>query len=123
MADTQAKKLLGGAWASGIAADREDPSDVGIARTEGWNIPYEQIGSGKEPERTVFNQLLRELTGWAIDNMRFGGLHPYDPEINYHQYARCRIGESKFVALIANGPAHGNAESPVMAGQTVWRRY
>ena len=35
--DTQAKKILTGAWAD--TGERVDPEDVGINRAEGWTIP------------------------------------------------------------------------------------
>lgn len=123
MADSESRKVIGNLWASGATADRQDPEDVGITRTAGFNLPYEQIGSGSEPERTVFNQLFRELHGWMEENIRTGGVKPYDALIDYYQYARVAVGASKYVALVANGPALGNTVSPTASGQQVWRIY
>ena len=53
--------LTGGLWASSDVADRELPEEVGLTRADGWTVAYEQQGSGSEPERTIFNQLLYEL--------------------------------------------------------------
>ena len=86
-------------------------------------LPYEQIGSGVYPERTGFNQKHREWDSWAVDNMRFGGVKPYDADINYFQFARCTVGLHKFVALVANGPALGNTTHPQAANQSIWRLY
>ena len=58
MADAEWKKAE--LWAD--TGDREDPEDVGIDRSVGWPVSYEQRGSGDEPERTVFQQLLREMS-------------------------------------------------------------
>ena len=44
-------------WASASSADRETIEDTGGTRADGWVVAYEQIGSGKQPERTVFNEL------------------------------------------------------------------
>ena len=64
MVSTGYKDLIaGGVWASASGADRETIEDTGGARADGWPVAYEQIGSGKEPERTVFNELvLRAFT-------------------------------------------------------------
>ena len=73
MADAEWKKAE--LWAD--TGDREDPEDVGIDRSVGWTVSYEQRGSGDEPERTVFNQLLRELSGLYVMVREYGG--PRDP--------------------------------------------
>ena len=123
MADTQAKKILGHVWASGVSAARFDPGDVGIVRVAGWSVAYEQIGSGFEPEREIFNQRFRELDGWAEHNMRSGGSHEWDSDINYYQYARAYVGLHKYVALVATGPRVGNQVHPEEPGNAVWRLY
>ena len=122
MADTEAKKILTGTWAD--SGDREDPDDAGIDREKGWDVPYEQIGSGAQPERTIFNQKNREWDGCFAEKMRYGGVLPHDTDIDYYQYARC-IGSDgmKYVALEATGPANGNATGPTTVGQTIWRLY
>ena len=122
VADTEAKKLLtAAAWAD--TGDRVDPEDEGIDRAKGWPVSYEQQGSGKFPERPVFNQLLREQSGFSQDVLRWGYL-PWDAEVNYAQYAFV-IGADgeKYVSNVATGPATGNATNPTAAQQTVWRVY
>ena len=123
MVDTQAKKILaGGIWASADAADRVDPEDVGISRTEGWRLAYEQIGSGFEPEREVVNQKFREWDGFTVDVARQGILF-WDADIDYVRYAFVAKGEHIYVANLANGPNTGNATDPDDSGQQVWRLY
>ena len=123
MADAQAKKILGKLWASGVNAARFAPEDIGLTRTTGWPVAYEQIGSGFEPEREIFNQRFREIDGWAGHNMRTGGAHEWDVDINYYQYARAYVDVHKYVALVATGPKHGNAVHPETPGQNIWRLY
>ena len=123
MADAQSLKILEGLWASGASADRQDPVDAGITRTEGFGLGYEQIGSGDYPERTIFNQKMREWDGWASDNIRTGGLKPWDTDVTYYQYARVASGRSKYVATVATGPDEGNATDPTATGQTIWALY
>ena len=57
MAMSQAYKDLvaAGVWAGGASADRATPTELGLTRAQGWPIAYEQIGSGKHPERELFN--------------------------------------------------------------------
>ena len=85
--DTQSKKLLGNEWAD--SGERTDPEDVNIIRSVGWDVRYEQIGSGFEPERDVFNQLLRELSGWANDEI-VNGVPPWDADVDYPQVGVCQ---------------------------------
>ena len=120
MVDTQAKKILDGAWAD--SGDRENPEDVGIDRDEGWTVGYEQINSGLEPERTIFNQRGRELDGWAIERMRTG-IPPWDEDIDYRVDAFVTRTGNLYISLVANGSTSGNASDPTAAGQTVWRIY
>ena len=121
MADTEAKKILTGLWAD--TGDRTDPDDLGLSRTTGWPVAYEQIGSGFEPERAVFNQRLRELDGAFADEMRYG-IGPWDAAIDYYRHARVTDSASrKMIATVATGPATGNATDPAAAGQTVWRPF
>ena len=126
MADSEARKLLAQYWAAG--GDRADPSDVGLTRSEGWGVSYEQPGSGREPERAVFNQRLLELDEALGDALRFG-VQPWDRRINYPGsdatgYAFV-VGSDGllYVAMIPSGPATGNATDPTDANQAVWREY
>ena len=116
--DDEAKKIE--QWASGGA--RSLPEDEGIDRGVGWDVRYEQKGSGAEPEREVWNQLLRELTGQAVEiNAR--GVLQWDAELDYRQYAFVvGSGGKLHVSNVATGPATGNAEDPTSGG-SVWRVY
>ena len=123
--DAEAKKMLTGIWASGDDAERENPAEVGITRNRGWNVAYEQVGSGLEPERTIFNQKFREFEGCFQEKMRMGGCMRWDGDINYLQYARV-IGSdgNKYYCLVDTGPANGNIQDPTLdTSQAVWRLY
>ena len=122
MADTEAKKFVEDVWASSDRAVREDPETLGIDRTIGFPVAYEQRGTRLFPHLSVYNQRRREHEG-AFDEMyRFGGLIPWDEEIDYHQYARVSGADGqKYIAIEANGPSHGNVTDPTASGQTVWR--
>ena len=127
MADTESKKMIGNLWASDANADRFDPEDVGLVRNKGWPVAYEQIGSGFEPEREVFNQLLLELQSYFADKTRSGILR-WDIDIDYvhsDEASSFVVGSNGkiYVANAPSGPATGNATNPVTAGQTVWRLY
>lgn len=117
----QARKLLGTPWA--LNGDRISPEELGLDPETGWDVSYEQVGSGSEPERELFNQLLCSLSAAFIDEMR-SGIGVYDAEIDYPQYARVIDSTGrKMVALAATGPASGNATDPVTPGQEVWREF
>ena len=121
MADAEWKKAE--LWAD--TGDREDPEGVGIDRSVGWTVSYEQRGSGDEPERTVFNQLLRELSGWAVDQLRMGVLQ-WDEDVDYVDAAFVTTEDGLHVALQATGPGSGNATDPTAtqdADDPVWRIY
>ena len=124
MADTESKKMLAGLWASDANADRADPEAENITRTQGWTVAYEQQRSGRTPEREVFNQLFRELTGLFVEKIRLGGVLFYDQEIDYYQYARVLGSDGrKYVALVANGPSTANISDPVADSGRIWRLY
>ena len=117
-ASAEERKILGNLWASDATADREDPEDVGITRTDGWPIAYEQIGSGKEPERSVFNQKFREWTGFGNDVLRMGILQ-WDSGVDYNIYAFVTASDGFiYVANVASGPGTGDAIDPITSGQT-----
>lgn len=129
MADTQFKKVLsGGLWASANNAERFDPEDVGIVRVHGFTVAYEQVGSGREPEREVFNQKFREWDGAFSEKTRWGVIQ-WDGEIDYPGddtlgYAFTTGSDGNlYVALIPSGPTTGNPTDPTSAGQMAWRRY
>ena len=118
MADTEVKKFINDIWASDSTAERVDPEDVGITRTVGWPEAYEQIGSGSEPERLVWQQKSREWDGGFAERTRYGALIPWDATINYYQFARVGSGIHKYISTVATGPAHGNATDPATSGQS-----
>ena len=118
MPDAEARKLLTQAWAGN--GDRMDPSDVGLDRDKGWPVAYEQPGTGFEPEREIWNQILYELSIWAREKMEYGGPIPYDPRVDYRRYGRCTAGIHKYIALVANGPARDNVTHPQAANNSIW---
>lgn len=118
MVDAQALKAR--LWAD--TGDRQDPEDAGIDRADGWDVTYEQLGSGSFPERAVFNQLLRELTGFHADLIAQGVL-AWDPHVDYLHPAFTVTATGMHVSLRASGPAAGGAADPDAVGQTAWRRY
>ena len=123
IADTEALKLVGAPWAE--TGDREEIETLGITRTVGYPVGYEQQGTGQFPERTGWNQKMREWDGAFGEMYRYGGLIPWDGEIDYYQWARVggTDGE-KYIAQVATGPAHGNAIDPTTdTANTVWRRH
>ena len=128
MAISDATKALiaDGIWASSEAADRETPENLGIRRIDGWTVAYEQPGSGREPERTLFNEQGFEQESAIHDIVGFGVL-AWDAGVDYvhddtgHAFATTSTG--LWVSERASGPARGNATNPDTPGQTVWRRY
>ena len=125
MADTQAKLVR--RWAP--QGDRQLPEDLGLSRDTGWTVPYEQIGAGAEPERTLFNQLLLELTELFEDTVRRNIL-PWDRRIDYpgsdsEGYAFVTGPETGvlYVSNRPNGPALGNPTNPETPDQDVWDTY
>ena len=124
MADTEAKKMQSGVWASDSLALRADPEAENIDRTRGWTVAYEQQRSGRTPELVVFNQLFRELSGLFVEKMRYGGNMTYDKDVDYFQYARV-IGSDgrKYWAVVANGPDTANISDPVADSGRIWRLY
>ena len=125
MADAQAKKIR--PW--GINGDRQLPEDLGISRTAGWPVPYEQPGAGAEPERDLFNQLLLELTEAFHDKIR-QGVMPWDQRIDYpgadatgYAFVTGPTTGALYVANQPSGPTRGNPTDPETPGQDVWDTY
>ena len=116
MADDEAKKIE--PWAE--RGDRTDPEDVGIDRDLGWDSRYEQIGSGFEPERDVFNQLMHEISVGLIYLLQTG-VPTWDADLDYPAGAFVASARGLHVALEPTGPATSNATDPTAEGQTVWR--
>ena len=126
MAATESLKIIGRAWASAPEAQRRDPEDYGIDRTEGWGVAYEQVG-GEEPEREVWNQKGREWDGFFGPRI-VSGVPVWDERAQYRrtaEFASFVLGSDGFmhVALADSGPKTGNPTDPTTPGQTLWRRY
>ena len=118
--------IAGGAWARDIAANRQTPVALGIIRANGYDVAYEQIGSGKEPERTGWNQREYELTSALID-FAATGVPAWDAEVNYTPAsdAACfaTTPTGLHVTFTNTGPTYSNPTDPDSSGQTLWRRY
>ena len=98
MADTEALKIE--PWA--VDGDRGMPAR--IDRAQGWSLGYEQHGSLLLPEREAWNQLVAELSAWAVGARDSGGIQVWDRRVKYRQWARA-ISEAdgkKYVALVEN---------------------
>lgn len=107
-------------WAT--AGERETPEENGIDRSEGWDITYEQLG-GNKPERKVFNQIMRELTGLAVD-MTNGGVLEWNSGVDYIHTAFVRGSNGRlYRSLVSSGPESGNATDPTASPNTIWRLY
>ena len=121
--DPESKKILQGRWAE--AGDRTDPEDPLVIpvldRATGYPASF-STDPGDVPKRGRINQRWRELDGAATDSMRYGGVLPWDVEVDYFQYAHSSSGLDEYVATVATGPALGNATDPTTTGQTVWQR-
>lgn len=121
------KDLIGdGAWAADTPDERQTPEDAGLTRAMGWPVSYEQRGSGKHPERRVFNQLHWEITS-AILDIAHCGVPPHSLEVDYvpTDDAECFVTTTSGLwrTRTATGPSYDNAVSPDTEGQTIWRRY
>ena len=99
-------------WAE--TGDRQNPEQVGLTRSRGWPVSYEQLGSGDEPERTIFNQLLREISGGILDRSR-QGIYQWDSEVTYTHETFVTGSDGKiYVSLTDSGPAFGNSADPIL---------
>lgn len=113
--DVEAKKFLGDLWAEN--GDRRTPEEANITRARGWDINYELPGTGKYPERDVFNQLVRELQGAFQEHMLYG-IPRWDAGVNYATNAFVQLNGVIYVAtqaITAPGDEPGTS--------SVWRRY
>ena len=117
--------LAAGAWARN-GSNRQTPEELGIDREDGYNVAYEQIGSGKEPERTGFNQRLYEIDSAFIDIASMG-VPQWDVALNYSPASDALCFATTPTGLWVTdqntGPAYGNATDPDTPSQQVWRRY
>ena len=128
MAVSQATKdlIADGIWASSDSAQRETFDELGIDRAIGYDAAYEQVGTGKFPERTGFNQMFHELTASFLDMFAYG-IPAWDTDVDYlittTTVPFVVTATGLWLALVNSGPDLGNATNPETAGQTVWRRY
>ena len=104
-------------------ATAKTPRSTASRAIVGWTADYEQIGSGSEPERTVWNQLMRELTGVRGRPSHHGYRHLGQRAVSYQHPAFAASDQGLHVSLENTGPNFGNATDPTEAGQTVWRLY
>ena len=113
-------------WASSDVAAVETPEDAGLRREDGWGIAYEQIGSGKYPERAVFNNNLQELSA-AFADIATQGVPRWSADLDYEptDSAACFVTTTTglHVTFTNSGPGYGNATDPDAVGQIMWRRY
>ena len=58
-------------WAAN--GDVATPEEAGLVRTTGWPATYSATG-GPRPQRELFNQMFRELYGWASEVNHHGAL-------------------------------------------------
>ena len=109
--DSEAKKILAAAWAdTGDRTDPEDPLVLPVLdRAEGYPVSF-STDPGDVPKRGRVNQRWRELDGAARDSMFYGGVLPYDAEVDYLQYAHSTVALDEYVATVANGPGTGNVD-------------
>jgi len=69
-------------WAE--SGDRTEFADFIV----GWDFDYSNPGSGKKPERIVFNDLFAKLTAIGVDINTYGATLPWHVLITYNQHAR-----------------------------------
>ena len=119
--DAEAKKFLQNLWADNAPINRQTPESAGIDRTSGWDINYEQRGTGKYPERKVWNQMIRELQGAFREKMVYG-FPRWAADVDWKRYDFITYGGGIYFATVDNGPsAAQQAETPGTG--TVWRKY
>ena len=109
--DSESKKIE--KWAD--VGDRTDPDDASLnptlTRATGWPATFSAT-DGETIRRRVTNQILRELTGIAVDT-RDEGVLGWDAEIDYLQDAITKVGAAAlYSASVATGPGTSNATEP-----------
>ena len=108
--------IAGGVWARSTNADRETIEDTGGARADGLaGCLRTNRFSGKQPERTVFNELEHEHTSALID-IAATGVPAWDTAIDYTPAsdAACFVTTATglHLTLTNTGPTYGNATDP-----------
>ena len=125
MASAATRTLLAAdVWASSTegAANRQLPEALGIVRTIGYDLKYQQRGSGFYPSRTLTNQRYHEWELGFRHKLRYG-IPTHSMDVNYPQHAIAAIAGVPYVALVANGPLLGNPIRPTATPNAVWRPY
>lgn len=121
------KDLLGdGIWGSSAGAQVMLPEEAGLDREDGWPVAYEQFGTGKHPEREVWNGLLMEAVA-ALADIASQGILSWDAEVDYavsdDAVPFVTTVTGVHVGLVPSGPSTGNPTDPDTPGQEVWRRF
>ncbi len=100
-------------WA--VTGDVQLPTAAGLTRNEGWPISYSQAG-GNTPQRTVFNQLFRELSGLGVEINRYGAGLPWNAALNYISGTMVLGSDGEiYLGRAASGPA-STVRDPIVAG-------
>lgn len=96
--------LLNEKWADG--GDTSTPESEGLDRNEGWDISFSTPG-GPAPQRTVYNELFKEITAMLVEINSKGGFLDYDSTtINYVVGAGVKGSDNVlYFATAVNGPA------------------
>ncbi len=116
--DEQSLKIK--SWAeSGDRAEPEAASPV-LDRAEGWTSVFSQVG-GEAPQREVFNQLFREITGMLVELNKHGGLLEWSSGQDYEHPAFVTTATGKiYVSTRASGPNEGGAVNPISNSPVRW---
>ena len=125
MASAATRTLLAAdVWASSAdgATNRQTPEALGLTRTTGYGLEYQQADSGFYPSRRLTNQRYHEIE-LGLRHKLLMGIPEYDEGVNYRQHALCQVGGTPYVATVANGPAEGNPTDPTATPNAVWRTY
>ena len=113
-----------GVWAED--GDRQSAEDADVDRAQGWDQRYEQIDSGRLPERAVWNGRDWEQES-ALFDILLAGVPAWDPDVDYQptDEAHCFVTTATglHVSLRASGPGLGGPVDPDGDGQDAWRVY
>lgn len=108
-------------WAEN--GDRMTPEQMGVDRDHGLGAEFSQLG-GRNVPRELFNQLMREKTGFMYSANRYGSIPEWSADIDWKHYAFCIGSDGVLYRSLENsGPTTGDAAEPTQAGQTKWERY
>ena len=121
MTTARIRAMIEKPWAIDASENRENPEVHDIVRTVGWDIRYQQEGTGKFPERTVINQKLCEIQS-GLRERYLAGIPPWDADLNYPQHAFVSVDGRPYVARVATGPDKNNPTDPA-TDNDVWREY